>query len=235
MARSEQLRWKKVINQLRYMYEELDIINDMINEAAPAFQEYYEEYCMNRDIDISELNRKHAERIKQLYPPPPEIDKSVEFIEYTGSVGLVAYAGDMMNTDNYIVDEDDRDMHDIFTKLFKKLATVVHPDKWVGEEHSDSKRKEMQELFSTVVSALKEKRYFVLIDCAEKVDVPVPDNFKQQVRWMNKELDQIRSKIGSQMRTYNYLFAEAETASDKDNVIRDFMHQVFGYDPENNS
>jgi hypothetical protein len=67
VSASQKLKWRKLVNQLRYMYEEFDIVQEMSSTAAKEFQEYYEEFCRRHDVDIAELNRQNAERIQEIY------------------------------------------------------------------------------------------------------------------------------------------------------------------------
>ena len=236
MAATTKLKWKKVTIQLRYMYEELDIVKSMSDEAGSEFQQYYEEYCLKNDIDLNELNNKHSDRIEKLYPKKEEM----MFIqECSGSTELAL--GENNKTPNSaasknleFTNQDDKEMHEIFSKLFRKLATVLHPDKLVNLKYDDNKKKEMKTMFTDAKTALEEKRYFILIDYAERLNIPTPKNYKQQIKWMKKEIEKIRSATAAVTRTYNYSFAEAETEQEKDNLIRKFMTQVFGYDPTSN-
>ena len=60
MSASRKLKWKTLVNQLRYMYEELDIVEEMASAAAKEFQEYYDDFCARKGIDVEDLNRRNA-------------------------------------------------------------------------------------------------------------------------------------------------------------------------------
>ena len=44
---------------------------------------------------------------------------------------------------------------------------------------------------------------------------------------MKLKLNDITQQIDNEKRTYNYIFSEAETEEQKDNVIRQFVQQLF--------
>ena len=239
MSVAQKLRWKKLVNQLRYMYEELDIVTEMSSEAAKEFQEYYEAFCHERDVDIAELNRQNAERIQEIYGVKKE-QKAPGNVPYSGSTDLVPFEGEpeAEPTEQFYDAEtggmlqgdstgDDRDMYDIFSKLFKKLALHLHPDKLANMDLTEEEKNDMLNMFTKAKAALEERRYFILIDYAERLKVPLPKNYKQQTRWMKRELEVVRGKIGGEMRSYNYLFAEADSDEAKDNLIRQFIQQLF--------
>ena len=76
----------------------------------------------------------------------------------------------------------------------------------------------------------EERDYFILIDIAEKLDIPLPKNYDQQTRWMKNQLQEIAVKLRREKTTYNYLFTEKETKEERDNLIRQFVNQLFGID-----
>ena len=231
MSASQKLRWRKLVNQLRYMYEELDIVSEMGSATAQEFQEYYEEFCQKHDIDIAELNRKHAERVHEVYNAnhadnsPPKGNAP-----YSGSTGLVPFEEnpDTQQLDSAPVPHtDEHQMHEIFSKLFKKLALQLHPDKLATRDLTEEQKNDMLQMFTKARSALDEKRYFILIDYAEKLGVPLPKNYRQQTRWMKREVTTIRERIGNEMRSYNYMFAEADSDDQRDTLIAQFLQQLF--------
>ena len=233
MSASRKLRWKKLVNQLRYMYEELDIVDEISSAGASEFQEYYEDFCRRRDVDIGELNRKHAERVQKLYGRDQEKESDMGAVPYSGSTDLVPYE----ETEEGRAEEeggspilegcDQREMYEIFSKLFKRLALKLHPDK-LSTALTQDEKDDMLKMFTKAKAALEENRYFILIDYAEKLKIPLPKNYRQQIRWMKKEQEIVRQKIGKQMRSYNYMFAETESDEDKDNLIKQFIQQLFG-------
>ena len=82
-------------------------------------------------------------------------------------------------------------------------------------------------MFKKAKEALDERCYFVLLECAEKYNIPLPKNYKQQTRWMKRELMTAVARIGEETNTYNYRFADCEDDECKDNLIRDFLNHVF--------
>ena len=72
--------------------------------------------------------------------------------------------------------------------------------------------------------------YFILLEIAERLDIPLPKNYDQQTRWMKVQLKELTAKVHQEKNTYNQLFAEAETKEEKDRVIKQFVKQLFGID-----
>ena len=118
-------------------------------------------------------------------------------------------------------------MYEIFSKLFKKLALHLHPDKLNNQDLTDEQKDDMLKMFTKAKDALEERRYFVLVDYAVKLNVPLPKNYKQQSRWMKRELETVNKKIDKETKTYNYMFADAESDDERDRLMKGFIEQLF--------
>ncbi len=104
---------------------------------------------------------------------------------------------------------------------------ILHPDK-LPRDMNITERKGKTKMFTDAKEALEKKRYFVLLDTAEKLKIATPRNYRQQIRWMKKEVKILNDVIHKEKKTYNYVFSECEEEAEKDQVIMRFMKQVFG-------
>lgn len=238
MSASQKLRWRKIVNQLRYMHDELEIVQQISEEMGPAFQAHYEDFCKRHRVDIEELNREHASRRQQAFNEHAEHVKEAgerKTSNYTGTTEMMLYEGipGAEQPDVKIIepttDTDEKEIHDVFQKLFKKLAQKLHPDKVAtNSKLTEEEKEQYAKMFTKASAALEERQYFLLIDYAEKLRVPLPKNYGQQIKWMKREIDVLQNLITVQMRSYNYMFAERDSTVDKDNLIKQFIFQVFG-------
>lgn len=232
MAVAHKLKWRKFVNELRYMYEELDLIDEISAAAAPDFQAYYEGFCRQHNLDIGELNKQNADRLANIYGKKKDTDHpDFGALPYSGSTDLVPWEGELpveefeeTHTD---YESEDYLMHEIFSKLFKKLALQLHPDKLTHTNLTAAEKKEKAEMFTKAKEALEEKRYFWLLDYAEKLKVPLPRNYKQQTKWMKKEIERVRAQSTQKSRSFNYMFSECDTDIQRDNVIKQFVWHLF--------
>ena len=86
----------------------------------------------------------------------------------------------------------------------------------------------MTKLFQHVILSLEKRKYFVLLEVAEQLEIDLPKNYMQQIRWLKKEIEIVRTQNDSEQRTYNYMFGEAESDEERDRIIRQFIQQLFG-------
>ena len=125
--------------------------------------------------------------------------------------------------------KDDRELTEIFSKLFKKIATIIHPDKLENsDEFSKREKKKLSEMFKKASTALEDRNYFILLDIAEELEIDPPKNYEQQARWIKKELVKEKENLAAKKMSYNYMFSEMETDEQRDMLMRKFLNQLFG-------
>jgi hypothetical protein len=242
VAVSAKLRWKRYINELRFVNEEVDFVREISKDAASEFQIYYEKYCAKRGIDIESLNRKHGERVEDLYKAPtddgsaddnPQLDSEPDSAlilhEDTPEEPINSEKEEQYekHLSEYQMTQDELEIHDAFNKVFRKLAMILHPDK-IANDSDPAQREEKLKMFKDAKDALEKRKYFVLLDIAEKFNVSTPRNYKQQIRWMKKEIAMLNNVLGRETKTYNYMFSECETEQERDILIKRFITQLFG-------
>ena len=229
MGAYQKQRWRQAINEYRFAKEEIDIIKATCREAAPLFEEHYRHFLLKNDIDLDALNRQHADTIRKAYNLEEE-EKIAGGMPMTGSTctDLILNQQSTVEDELARVREDDTEVHGIFAKLFKKIALKIHPDKIDVLKHSFTERRKMSQDFKKANQALNNKDYFILLEIAEELDIALPRNYNQQTRWIKNELEALRTLINQEKLTYNYVFSQLESDELKDNIIRQFVNQLFG-------
>tara|TARA_R110001583_G_scaffold5431_2_gene29103 strand:+ start:2083 stop:2775 length:693 start_codon:yes stop_codon:yes gene_type:complete len=227
MGAYKKLKWKKTLNEYKFLKEELSLTKSMNRASAIEFQEYYESFLSKKSINLEELNKEHEDEIKEAYGAKEEISGDMPVIE-PGATDLVVGHSTAEKPEDVQMTEDEIMIHNLFSKLFKSIAVKIHPDKIDPLKHDYTQRRIMEEDFKLANTALKEKNYFVLIEIAERLKIALPKNYDQQTRWMKSKLTDINLQIDEEKRTYNYIFSEAETDEQKDSVMNQFVQQLFG-------
>lgn len=211
MSASKKLSWSRYVQKLKNYNIELDLIDDITTEVASDFQEYYEEYCRKKDIDLSKLNKQHQERIGEAYGTNKPIDENED-------VGA--------RQEEHMTEEE-KELFNSFSKLFKKIALHLHPDR-IDKSLPAEEQQQMVDTFQKANKAMEERKYFILLDIAEDLNIVLPKNYSLQIKWMKKQIAETENEIQGKLRTYNYKFSEAETDEEKDILIEQFMRQLFG-------
>ena len=160
------LKWKRTLNEYKFVKEEYDILKSISREIAPLFQEHYEQVLQESGIDLSKLNNENKEKINDAYGDPTP----------TGSVPIqTSDCTDMVPSEEIIeksekvqLTEDEIAIHNVFSKLFKSIALILHPDKIDPLKHDFAERRKMTENFKKANRALTERDYFILLEIARK-------------------------------------------------------------------
>lgn len=105
-----------------------------------------------------------------------------------------------------------------FKKLYKQIARKLHPDLG-GDE------KEFQE----VQEAMQEKNFEKILDICDKHDILIKID-KQMVKLLEEQIKETKAKISKEKSTYSWsLYSCDGNQNCKDNVIKKFLKQLFGY------
>lgn len=239
MAASSKLKWKRILNQLRFYSIELDTVKEIVQETGADFQKYYESFCSTHNIDIDELNSQHRARVQELYgkPDTDNSDENEPDVDNLGETSIAVHepsSSASTPTEPHQMTQDEKEMHEAFSKLFKKIALTLHPDR-VDKNLSPEARKDMISRFQKASAAIDQKKYFILLDIADELNITTPRNYAQQNRWMKREISRIEQLVRQQKSTYNYKFADAETDDQRDILIQQFLYQLFGLQTPENS
>jgi hypothetical protein len=228
MSAVKNLRWKRSLSKLRFSYEELEYVEEVSAEAAIEFEKHYRKFCALNNVDIPALERENKERVENYFVQEqiPDKNEVENVISDSGDCSLTVYQNNQQESEEYQMTADDIAIHEAFSKLFKKLALKLHPDrinKFLPEDEKEIRAKEFKE----ANEAFDQKKYFFLLAIADKYRVSTPRNYDQQNRWMKRETEKIQGLISQKKNSYSYGFAEAETEEEKELLIRKFIFQLF--------
>jgi hypothetical protein len=242
MAVSTKIRWKRYINELRFINEELDFVKEINKASSREFQAHYEDYCVKNELDLAGLNKEHSAKLDKLYQgegTPEDNKQNPELGAYTDGSLVIHNAPpeQQLNSSDgevypqqlgdYQMSKDEMEIHEAFNKVFRKIALLLHPDK-LDKSLTDEERDVKLNMFKEAKTALEERKYFIILDIAEKFNITTPKNYKQQIRWMKKETGTLNEELSKEKNTYNYIFSECDSDREKDNIVKRFMSQLFG-------
>ena len=226
MRARDLLKWKRALNEIKFKHEELEIVKEICDGHGVDFQMFMEEYCAKNNIDLKDLNHKRGLKIAKQKTQENDIKEIEQKTQET-----LAHLENPLIEDAPLVEEihvenkDKDEMHKTFKDLFKKLALNLHPDRAVGL--TPEEREVRLSMFKDAKAALDNGDYFLLLDMSEKFNIRIPKNFKQQTRWMKARIKQLDQEIHAQKHTYNYIFSECETESEKTRIVKNFLSQIF--------
>ena len=163
MPFNSKTKWKRLINEIGYLYDELGLIDELTKDAGIEFEEYYRKYCAQNDIDRNKQNEDNKDKIKDLYGKDPEIlPQELPVSEYSGSMEIMLSEVETTDEEQKAFEEQEmfKELHDEFNKLFKKMALKLHPDRIENFIADDEYKRKLSWDFSKAKSALEKKKYF---------------------------------------------------------------------------
>ncbi len=230
MSVTKKLKWKRALSRLRFCYDELEYTKESGKAAAQEFEEFYRKFCAENNINISKLDADNEQKLKKLYGDNKIADTDADDQADTNSISdsaIVVHSGSPSEaSEEYQMTADDIAMHESFSKLFKKIALKLHPDR-IDKTLSNEEREMRINMFQNANQAFEDKKYYILLDLADKYDITTPKNYDLQTRWMKRESQTIVQLVDKEKNTYNYAFAEAKTNEDKEQLIKKFIFQLF--------
>ena len=230
MSVTKKLKWKRSLSRLRFCYDELEYTTEAAKAAAPDFEAFYRKFCATNNISISKLDKSNKDRIDELYGRNEITDNNTEQqpnVNSSDNTTIVIHNNNSFGDDKeYQMNADDIAMHDAFSKLFKQIALKLHPDR-INKSLPDDERKMRVNMFQKANQAFEDKKYYVLLDLADRYNISTPKNYNLQIRWMKRECQSVVAAVDKEKNTYNYAFAEAETEEQKEALIKKFILQLF--------
>jgi len=187
-------RYQKLILELKYLYAELeyheDILKDAREEFEKALQEEGPKYGLNIPKQQQPITSSSTE--VQLYSgndedeeddeePLPDFEPQDTITESTEEVK----------------DEDEGD----FTKLFKYIARLTHPDTYGNNISEEDKKKKLQS-FLKARKAVESKNWFELCQIAIDLNIELPEPTKKHIKFLEDESIRVKNRIQFITGTY---------------------------------
>ena len=60
MRARDLLKWKRALNEIKFKYEELELVKEICDAHGVDFQMFMEQYCAKNNIDLKALNHKRG-------------------------------------------------------------------------------------------------------------------------------------------------------------------------------
>ena len=109
-----ELQYRKLLSELKFKNEELEIIEESMYEIHTEFEEYYNDFLGRNNLTKAELEQAKTPEFEQFkkerVPPLLETDET----------GIVALQQDT---------EEDKEAKVVFSKLYKQIVKKCHPDR----------------------------------------------------------------------------------------------------------
>jgi flagellar basal body rod protein FlgC len=205
-----QKKYRRLLSELIYVESEHKHVESILKEAHVEFEEYYQQYCKDNGVPINELNKKHSQKLKKIFPKnKPQVDKA----------GIVQHKKAEIKKEK--VDKT-------LQKMYRKAATVTHPDKFSDSEGSEAQS--AADTFKNLTSAFNEKKWANFLDICDKLNI-LPSTYKKVLEVMKLEIQTTKEKTKKLKLSFSWRLMECDDNEKcKSDLIKNFLLQIFGYE-----
>ena len=205
-----QKKYRRLLSELIYVESEYRHVKGILKEAHVEFEEYYQQYCKENRVPLGELNKKHSEKLKKIFPKnKQQVDEA----------GIVQHEKAEIKKEK--VDKT-------LQKMYRKAATMTHPDKFSDSE--DSEAQSAADTFKKLTSAFNEKRWASFLDICEKLDI-LPSIYKKVLEIMKTEIETTKEKTKKLKLSFSWRLMDCDDDERcKSDLIKNFLFQIFGYE-----
>ncbi len=199
-------KYKKQVKELLFYRSELEYQEEVLKEAHIEFEKYYRKFCIDNRIDLDYLNKNSAERLQKAHD---EADSKKE--------GLV-----------HKPKSQRKSSVKVFDKIYREIAKEVHPDK-LSTLLSLSEIEEKETMFKKASGAMDIEDWGVVLEIADRLSIK-PKNFDGMEEEIKKEIEKIKKLINNNEQMFSWAFFSAKTIEEKNQVIKNFLLLLFGFD-----
>ena len=114
-------------------------------------------------------------------------------------------------------------------RLFKKIASLTHPDKLAGLSEYERKRKES--LFKKAMLALESNDLVSLADVAMELDIETPDLTKEKLKDTENKIIAIKQELHHIESTYVWRWFFCEDEQEKQNILTTLFGLMYANHP----
>ena len=199
-------KFLKFLNEYRSVESELQYVQAILGDAHLEFETLYRVWCVENDVDLAELNKKNQRKIDLMFVETEshKIKQGLALIEFKEE----KHAGT-------------KSLKDVYKAIAKKL----HPDALKAD---DPRRAEYEEDFKRASAANNEGRWGELFDIVDRHGVYLRE-YDEAIECLRFDIKRIKIDLEKEKSTYSWLYHEAESDQQRENVIKKFLKHLFGW------
>lgn len=205
-----QKRYKKLVKELLFVNSEYEYVKEAVKGSHAEFEKYYQKFCKENNVPIADLNKDNKNKLEKIFP------KKKQEVNEEGLIKC--------NKSNSSPEDVDKTLQ----KMYRKIATKIHPDKFSPLEQTPEILKK-SEMFKEATSAYNERKWGNFLDICDKLDI-LPNRYTKVMEIIREEISNLNKKITMEKATFSWRLYECEEdTSCKDKVIKNFLFQLFKY------
>lgn len=196
------LKFKKLLNEFRSLTFEGEYIEDILLEAHDDFEEAYQKFIKENEINVEDLTSKNQKKVEKI------VEESAE--EYYQEI------------------KGEPEELQKFKKTHRKLLRLLHPDRL---DSDDPRREEYEEDFKKLTGAIDKGVWAVFFDIADKYNVDIVE-VEEANRLLMEDIQKMEGMIKGKKTTFSWYLNQCEDDECREKVIRTFLSFMYGWKGE---
>ena len=208
-----ELKYKKLLNELKFYNEELELIEESIHDIHLEFETYYNGFLEEKGTSKQELEDTSPKTAT--YDTMQENMKAAAGPAETDETGLTVL--------NQMSDED-QEAKKVFAKLYKDIVKKCHPDRLSMDDMEYFNK--MNTRFKAATWGYNNAKWSIVIKVAQELGIK-PSNYKKMNGHLRREVADVQKKIKHHKSTFGYRLFEAEEKEEKDYIVNEIIYSLF--------
>ena len=205
-----ELQYKKLLSELKFKNEELEIMDESMYDIHVEFEKYYSDFLEENNLTKQELEESKTKSFEKF-----KNDNEAALKQETDETGLVAVEQ---------LSDEDKEAKKVFSKLYKDIVKKCHPDRLSKEDMEYFNK--MNTRFKAATWGYNNAKWSIVIKVAQELGIK-PSNYKKMNGHLRREVKNVDKKITKHKSTFGWKLYQAEEKEAKDNVIKDFIYTLF--------
>jgi hypothetical protein len=208
-----ELKYKKLLNELKFYNEELELIEAGIHDIHLGFESYYKDFLEEKGTSKQELEDSSPKT--KMYDALQERMEAATGPAEADETGLVVLEE---------MSEEDQEAKKVFAKLYKDIVKKCHPDRLSMEDMEYFNK--MNTRFKAATWGYNNAKWSIVIKVAQELGIK-PSNYKKMNGHLRREVAAVQKKIKYHKSTFGWRLFEAEEKEDKDYIVNEFIYSLF--------
>ena len=199
-------RNEKLILELTFLYVDLEYHEDLYKDIQQEFKDSFYEEANKMNLGL-----------KREQPLVKEEDGCTDIGTAATETSETSETSETQTTQSAQRGSDE------FSKLYRKIVPLTHPDLH-DKNDSEAIKKKKLDMFIKATKAVKDKSWYTLCKIALDLGIELPEPTTQQINWLEEEIANIKKRIQFITTTYAWLWYH--TPHNQQNIMHDYFRVV---------
>lgn len=244
MSKRIKLKFKKMLKKAEFVHADLEYHEELLTDAKVDFNEAFLERLNSmsrreRKYWKRHVNKLNDERAKQLLKEAEEAGKENEQQEHELEGGALeqskevfidtATGREFSLTDEEIADDDEDNKSGVIKKLYRKIASMTHPDKLIASGLSPGEVGRKEEIFIKAKEAYERENWYSLYSIASDLGITPADIEDKHIEWIEDDIRLTMGRISriGQLFTWVWYVSDEEQ---KKQIMDQYLKQVYNWE-----